>query len=142
MYFQFKSKAYLKLVPGGWLIATCDPEIVKYYSWLCKRHGIEIEQGSRNGPHISVIKGERIDKKELNKFLNKPITFEYSNQLRTNEYHVWLDVRSPEMSHVRKELGLKEKPFHSFHFTIGRLRLSMGHASHEPRPGKKRRSYK
>ena len=134
-YFPFKSEGYIKPVEDWWLLLTCDPEIVNYYCWLAKTWGIEIEAGSRHGPHISVVKGERIKNKKLwYQLKGRSVRFEYSNQMRHNGYHCWLDVRSRELSKLRQSLGLKEKPYHSFHLTIGRLRLSMDHASHEPRP--------
>ncbi len=134
-YFCFKSKGYIKPVEDWWLLLTCDPEIVRYYCWLAKRWGIEIEAGSRHGPHISVIKGEHPKNLKLwFELKGKPVWFEYTNQVRDDKYHVWLDVRSPELSHIRKRLGLREKPYHSFHFTIGRLKHSIDHAAHEPRP--------
>ncbi len=135
LYFPFKSKGYIKPVADWWMILTCDPEIVRYYCWLAKRWGVEIEAGSRHGPHISFVKGERPKNKEpWFKLKRKPITFEYSNHLKDNGYHVWLDVRCPELSNIRRQLGLKPKPFHSFHFTIGRLKYGIDHLAHEPRP--------
>lgn len=134
-YFCFKSKGYIKPIEDWWLILTCDPEIVRYYCWLARRSAIDIEGGSRHGPHISVIKGEHPPNKNLwFKLKGNPITFEYSNQLRHNGYHVWLDVRCPELSQLREGLGLKPKPYHSFHFTIGRLKSGIDHLAHEPRP--------
>jgi hypothetical protein len=134
-YFCHNSIGFLKPVEDWWLLLTCDPEIVRYYCWLARRWGIDIEAGSRHGPHISVIKGECPKNKNLwFKLKRKPVAFEYSNQIRNNKYHVWLDVRCPELSKIRQQLGLKEKPYHSFHFTIGRLKHGMDHAAHEPRP--------
>ena len=138
MYFPFKGIGYVKQVPGNWIIVTCDPEIVRYYTWLCKTWGIQIEAGSRNGPHISLIKSELPRYTNVSNILGKKVRFEYSNQLKTNDYHVWVDVRSTDMSSIRQMVGLPEKPFHSFHLTIGRLKLSIGHVSHEPRPKKKK----
>lgn len=134
-YFCFKSTGYIKPVKDWWLLLSVDPEIVRYYCWLARTWGIEIEAGSRHGPHISVVKGERPkDKKRWFNSKGTPIDFEYSNVIRDNGYHVWLDVRCPELSKVRQSLGLRPKPYHSFHLTIGRLRHNMGHQSHEPRP--------
>ena len=144
-YFPFKSKGYFKPDKDDdwWMILTCDPEIVKYYCWFAKKWGIEIEPGSRHGPHISVIKGEKpMNYRYWKSLEGKPIEFEYSNVIKHNGYHAWLDVHSPELSKVRKRLGLDEKPYHSFHLTIGRLKLYKGHESHIPRPGKRRRKKK
>jgi hypothetical protein len=141
-YFPFQSKGYIKPVEDWWLLLTCDPEIVRYYCWLARTWGIDIEAGSRHGPHISVVKGEKPKKIKMWKAIKgKPIYFKYSNQVRDNGYHAWIDVKCPALNDLRKKLGLREKPFHSFHLTIGRLKHGMDHASHEPRPKnlKKRR---
>ena len=136
-YFPFKSTGFVKPIGDWWMILTCDPEIVRYYCWLAKTWGIAIEAGSRHGPHISAIKGEKPQKKFVKKWFElkgRPIRFEYSNQIRHNNYHVWVDVHCPELSELRQSLGLRLKPYHSFHLTIGRFKHNMGHESHEPRP--------
>ncbi|KKN65750.1 hypothetical protein LCGC14_0478890 [marine sediment metagenome] len=134
-YFCHKSIGFIKPVEDWWLLLTCDPAVVHYYCWLAKKWGIEIEAGSRHGPHISFVKGEYPKNKKLwFKLKGRSVNFEYSNYVRHNGYHVWLDVNCRELSEIRKELGLKEKPYHSFHFTIGRLKYGLDHASHEPRP--------
>lgn len=141
-YFLFKSTGYLKPVEGWWLLLTCDPNIVRYYCWLAKTWGIDIEAGSRHGPHVSVVKGKKPNKKFIKRWhglSGKAILFNYSNQVRHNHYHVWLDVQCQELSKIRQSVGLKPKPWHSFHMTIGRLKHGMGHKSHEPRPKKKKR---
>ena len=137
-YFVFTSTGYLKPVNGWWMLLSVDPEIVKYYCWLAKTWGIQIDPGSRHGPHISVIKGEKPKStKRWFDMAHTPIIFKYTNQIRHNDYHVWLDVRCPELSKVRQSLGLKPKPYHSFHLTIGRFRHNIGHEAHEPRPRKR-----
>jgi len=144
-HFPFKSTGYIKPVGDWWLLLTVDPEIVRYYCWLARTWGIEIEAGSRHGPHISVVKGDKPRKKFIKKWFElkgKPIQFEYANQIRHNQYHVWLDVHCPELSKLRQSLGLKPKPWHSFHLTIGRFRHNMGHESHEPRPRPNRKKKK
>lgn len=146
-YFPFQSQGYIKPVSDWWLLLTADPEIVKYYSWLARTWGIAIEAGSRHGPHISVVKGERVKNKSLwfkwaaasRQGKAPKIKFKYSNQLRHNGYHAWLDVQAPALSEIRTQLGLKPKPYHSFHLTIGRLRLGIDHEMHELRPKNRRK---
>ncbi len=134
-YFCHSGVGFFRPLEDWWGIITCDPEIVRYFCWLARTYGVSKEAGSRNGPHISAVKGERIKNIKLwKKLKGRPIKFQYSNQIRDNGYHAWLDAYSPELSNLRKGLGLKEKPYHSFHLTIGRLRYGMDHASHEPRP--------
>lgn len=134
-YFPFQGFGYLKPIEDYWMLLTCDPEIVRYYCWLAKSWGIEIEAGSRHGPHISVVKGEKPKNKKLwraargNKYY-----YQYSPYVRHNGYHAWLDVKCPALSQLRQKLGLSPKLYHSFHLTIGRLRLGMDHAPHEMRP--------
>ena len=136
-YYPFQSKGYLKPVEGWWMLLTCDPELVRYYCWLAERWGIEMEVGSRHGPHISVIKGQKPKNKKFWFALEgKSYYFKYSNVLRHNGYHAWLDVKCPALSDLRVKLGMDPKPYHSFHLTVGRIKLGIDHALHEPRPKK------
>ena len=134
-YFPFKSTGYLKPIEDWWLILTVDPEIIRYNCWLARSWGIAIEGGSRHGPHISIVQGERPKfQKPWFKLKGRVVQFEYSNQLKNNKYHCWLDVRCRELEKTRQSLGLKPRPWHSFHLTIGRLRHGIDHLAHEPRP--------
>lgn len=134
-YFPYKSQGYIKPVEGFWILLTCDPEIIRLYCWLAKSWGIPIEAGSRHGPHISVVKGEKAKNYQLVKSCKgMKFNFRYSNVVRDNRYHAWLDVKSPELSQFREDLGLPPKPYHSFHLTIGRLRYGIDHEAHEIRP--------
>lgn len=136
-YFCFESVGFVKPLEDWWLILTVDPEIVRYYCWLAKSWGIEIERGSRHGPHISIVAGEKPKsklKKKWFKLKGRSVKFEYSNQLKHDYYHCWLEVKSRELEKIRQSMGLKPRPFHPFHLTVGRLKLYRNHPAHEPRP--------
>lgn len=107
-----------------WMLLSADPGIVDFYNWLCIRHGWEMLKGSRYGPHISVVSGEKPKYIEVwNQLPNTYHNFEYSNEIRTDGDFVWVDVRSNELEQVRTELGLPARPYFSFHLTIGRLKF-------------------
>lgn len=101
----------------------CDPGIINFYSWLALRNGWEVVKGSRWGPHISVVAGERPKNKELwNALPGKICEFRYSVNHRNDDHFIWLDVQSDDLEKIRKDLGLSRKPFFSFHLTLGRFR--------------------
>lgn len=136
-YFCHSSIGFIKPVTDWWLLLTVDPEISRYYAWLARSYGIDIELGQRHGPHISVVQGEGKhirNKKFWYTLKRKPVQFEYSNQLHDDSYHVWVDVRSQELDNIRRGLGLQPEPWNPFHLTLGRLKHGIDHAMHEPRP--------
>lgn len=107
-----------------WLLMRCDPGIVNLYSWLATRYGWEILKGSRWGPHISVVSGERPKNRQLWDSLDgRPCWYRYSSNIRTDDEFVWVDVQSNELEDIREDLGLRRKPYFSFHLTIGRLKF-------------------
>lgn len=109
-----------------WLLLKCDPEIINLYCWFAIRNGLEIVKGSRWGPHISIVTGERPKDKILWKTLpGKEYRYRYSVNHRVQGPFVWLDVQSDDLEKVRINLGLKPKPHFNFHLTIGRLRHMM-----------------
>lgn len=131
-YFCHKSKGRLFIADPRskdrgnrkwWLLLKIDPEILNCYSWYCERYGWEIVKGSRWGPHISVVSGERPKDIKLWKSLpNKKCWFNYSVVQKTDGHFIWLDVQSKDLEKIRKDLGLSEKPYFSFHLTLGRFR--------------------
>lgn len=104
-----------------WAIMLCDQSIVDFYYWFLKRMGISAVKGTRNGAHVSFIKSEPAPNKELWGTDLGPVEFWYSNVMRANDRHIWIDVWSPRLNDIRVELGLPAKPLPSFHMTIGRL---------------------
>lgn len=131
-YFCHKSKGRLFIAEPRakdrgnrkwWLLMKCDPGIINFYSWLAERNGWELVKGSRWGPHISVVCGERPKNKDLwNKLPGKLCEFKYSVNQRHDGHFIWLDVQSDDLEKIRKDLGLSRKPYFSFHLTLGRFR--------------------
>lgn len=119
-YFVHRSYGKVFVTPDRWLFLAIDPGIIQYYHWFAIRYGLDILRGSKSGPHISIVKGNLPNMKPFKNMIGKLIDFRYSNQIRYNENHVWIDVTPAPFNAIRAELGLKPMP--SFHFTIGRFK--------------------
>lgn len=103
-----------------WLLIACDQGIVNFYHWLSLRNGIHVRKGSREGPHISVVKGTKPQDLDLWKSLRgKTIEFKYSNIVRTNYVNAWVDVQPDSLNEFRSTLGMVS--LRGFHITLGRL---------------------
>ncbi|MDB4278602.1 hypothetical protein N9917_03235 [Deltaproteobacteria bacterium] len=77
------------------------------------------------GPHISVCRGERIDKskRSLWKSLrNRELEFTYDPDLRSNGEYFWHQVQCEELLDLREQLGLRREPKQRLHLTVGRVR--------------------
>jgi hypothetical protein len=112
-----------KLYEPWWSLVICEAHgIIDFYSWLCHKWGKPIDKGNAWGPHISWVKGEEPENKNLWGFKHDRIKFYYSNIVRTdNNCHAWLDVWCPQLHVFRDALGLPHKKF-NFHLTLGRLK--------------------
>jgi hypothetical protein len=118
----------------NWCVVNVDKEITRYYrEWLRSEKHIHLQPPSWDA-HISIVRGERIrpDKAHLwKKYDGKRITFRYEHvaDYRTDVsgrfdkqgdggLFYFVDVSSPELVEIRRELGL---PSHwSHHLTFGR----------------------
>lgn len=115
----FDPKQNTKHFEPWWAVVECDDGIIEYYAWFLKKRGIPLMINKLWGAHISAIKGEEPPLKEhWGKTVE--VEFWYTNQTRfDNGKHAWLDVYSPQLRDIRKELGLLvEKD--RFHMTVGR----------------------
>jgi hypothetical protein len=104
-----------------WALLQCDPEIQRYYAWFLKKRGMPVMLSKLWGPHISVVKHEEPAQKDMwgLQGMEIEVKFYYTNYIRSdNGAHAWLDCYSPEMSQLRRAMGLPAKEW--FHFTIGR----------------------
>lgn len=104
----------------GWLILQCDRDISLYYCWFIqKKFGIKLQQ-PRLGSHITIVRGEVLSHLERwNAYQGHTIEFHYSNEVKSNSKHWWLDVHSHCLMSIRQELGLNPQPQYNFHLTIG-----------------------
>lgn len=127
--FRYKSYGYLHFDPKKgtkhfepwWALLLCGEGIRTLYAYFLKCYGIETERNMLWGSHVSVIKGHEPENKERwGKDHNRRVEFWYTDQIRWNETHAWVDVFSPEMSDIRESLGLA--PRSNFHLTIGSMK--------------------
>ena len=107
-----------------WLLLECDSGIVDYLLWHLLRHGIDLDKGSRWGAHISAVKGEEpLFPQAWGREQGLEVEFFYGHTIHwANGYHVWVEVLCPELTLLRKELGLWQKDHARYHLTLGRLR--------------------
>lgn len=112
-----------KVSEPWWLLLMCDQGIVDYANYWLRKRGIYLHKYSLYGSHVSVVKGEEPPNKELwKKYHGKKIKFQYSNEYNTNQNYWWTFINCPELSEIRKELGLSpDPPYFRFHLTVGRL---------------------
>lgn len=110
------------------VIVRVDPGISNYYYYqITQLAHIDIQR-QRWAPHISVVR------KEMPRFLNfwkkyegAKIPFEYEYYVYNDNRYYWLNVYSPKLEEIRKELGLTRVSAitrgpdgkHRFHITIG-----------------------
>ena len=120
-YFQHISSGRFFDQADWWLFISADAGLIDFYQWLCIRYGLHVVKGSRAGPHISIARHERprnvLFWKQL---LGKEIYFRYSNQIRWNDEHIWVDVEPEPINQIRVCLGLPL--YRSYHMTVGRFR--------------------
>lgn len=104
-------------------VAEVDNSICEYYRhWVTKGTG-KILQGLAWKPHVTVVNGKekvQADFQHLwKKYDGKIITIEYSPVVEAHWKFWVLPITSPELTFLRKELGLDTKKY-ELHLTIGR----------------------
>lgn len=129
----------MKARQGWWAIVTASPGIVDYYQWFLDRHWWEFEVCGRKrrylqpawGAHVSLCRGEVPANQEAwGKHKDLRVDWEYEHKIIPVRDHGFRDkfwmlrVRSPVLSSIREELGLKThddrgRPF-EFHITIAK----------------------
>jgi hypothetical protein len=120
-YFSFTTSGRIFQAPDWWLFLSCEHDLIDYYRWFCCRYGLNVLKSSKSGPHVSLVRGERpTNHAEWKRMLGQNFEFKYSNQIRYNDEHVWLDVEPKVVNQIRIKLGLPTYP--SYHVTLGRFR--------------------
>lgn len=104
-----------------------DGEITEYYAWFVeRRYGLTLNRPLR-GAHVTFVNdsikeirgGDKKWKEVKKKWNKKEIEVILNPDVRTNGEHWWIRIdQTPELWQIREELGL-DKPFWSFHMTIG-----------------------
>lgn len=79
------------------------------------------------GNKITVVRSPPKEKFDLNKaikFANRTIEFEYDGFINYQQPYFYIDCWSPEISEIRKLLGLPKfrNGFKSYHITIGNVK--------------------
>lgn len=106
---------------GWWLFCSVEWGIIDFYGWLARRYGMNLVKGSWSGPHVSIVRGEEpVDKNLWRRLQKVEVPFQYSNQIRANDGHIWLDVEPTHFNEIRRELGLPSR--RGFHITLGRFK--------------------
>ena len=114
----------------GWCVIEVDREITRYYRyWLKSKYHIHLQPPSWDA-HISCVRGERVQNRELwKKYHNHVIEFEYehgiihkcrsgrSDIVEGGDYY-YINVSCPTIDEIRDELGLTTG--FNYHLTIGR----------------------
>jgi hypothetical protein len=107
----------------SWVVAYSDTGILDYYRWwYTSRYGTIIHP-PKHGSHISIVRGEEdgIFEGDWHRNIDSgiEIEFNYSNEIQSNNTHVWLPVWGDEVVKLRTDLGLSEKPKFDYHLTLG-----------------------
>lgn len=107
----------------NWVILQCCNDLVAYYQYWLTKKGVAITKSSWKS-HLSVIRGEQMDKKIYDNWARKNslINFEYDDTLKTNMEFIWVDCFVPELNKLRSELGLYQKKNDRFHLTVAKLK--------------------
>jgi hypothetical protein len=116
---EYDPKQGTKHHQPNWCLLRCDQQIVEYYCYLAKTYGRVISPNKLWNAHISAVKGEEVSK-DLWGYNPGPIKFYYTNIVRNNECHAWIDCWSEDLANLRLKLGLENIKM-SYHLTLGRL---------------------
>jgi hypothetical protein len=112
-----------KMFKPWWAIVTVDGDIDKYYRWFLQNHYGLVLQRPAWGPHISLIRGEEVNRELWEEFKakynNQPIEFHYEAGPRTNGGHWWLRVICDQLKDLRVDLGLPRDGKWGLHLTLG-----------------------
>ena len=102
-------------------IVRVDRKVIKPHLLALAEQKITISP-SAWGPHITWVKAECPRNTEnWGLYQDLPITLELDPELRTNGTYYWLDIKSPELSAFRTQLGLRPFPRVPLHLTIGKV---------------------
>lgn len=106
----------------AWCILKVDLKTIQEQLEGLRSAGINIS-GSAWGPHISIIRGETVDKelfKEHPQELTK-INFELGALRHNKQGYYWYDIECPELEQLRISFRLSPRPTPPFHLTIGKV---------------------
>jgi hypothetical protein len=105
-----------------WCILKVDLKTIQEQLEGLRTAGVNIS-GSAWGPHVSVIRAEKIDPEiwAQRPDEGKLITFELGNLRHNKNGYYWYDIESRELELFRIQHGLSPRPTPPFHLTIGKV---------------------
>ena len=111
---------------GTWIICAVSQTIMEYYHAMAKKH-LHLPKLNKpyNAAHITVVAGKYEDLTTHSRWKlhqGREINIAYNSFLTEMGGYFWLEVVSPELTEIRRELGLTDIPKHPFHITIGNLK--------------------
>ena len=106
----------------AWCILKVDLKTIQEQLEGLRTAGVNIS-GSAWGPHISVIRGEKVDPEIWATYpdAGKIITFELKDLRHNKNGYYWYDVESRELELLRIQHKLSPRPTPPFHLTIGKV---------------------
>lgn len=107
----------------NWVVLNVCNDLVNYYQYWLNKRGVKIKKSSWR-PHLSVIRGETMDKDLYSTWIKNnggKVYFDYDDTLKTNGKFIWVDCKAPKLNELRKSLGLYLKKDDRFHLTVAKL---------------------
>jgi hypothetical protein len=116
-------------ISGTTLRIRVSNDIALYYKQFVDKHFKMFTHFTAHGAHITITNPnihKNVQRKDIayarNKFVHIPINFEYNINIKvggwTKEFkNFYLPVRSEQISHISRILGIKEPP-KGYHLTI------------------------
>lgn len=120
---KVKSELVITRIRPNWAIVRVPIPLIE-----SARTQIGLKEGQKPaipswGPHITIVRGERLDKNKWRSHEQEEINFSFNTEVKEgrNRYF-YLDVFSPQLEEIRDNLDLKRRPTPDFHITIGCIR--------------------
>jgi len=118
-----KSVGRLSYGPGIRIILLVDQQIADYYYSLVPKY-VDLSRQAYDA-HVSVVRHEKpADTSAWGDYDRDEAGFEYGTQVFHDETYYWLEVVSPRLREIRKELGLTTYPpwRNGYHLTLGNVK--------------------
>lgn len=118
-------KARPSKLTENWVVLNVNPDLAKYYQYWLSKKGIILTPSSWRA-HISVVRGEKMDKRLFSNWLRtngNQVKFEYDDEIKYNDKgFCWANCWSKELNDLRRSLGLYVKKNDRFHLTVAKMR--------------------
>lgn len=114
-----------KMFKPWWIVVILDDnDIVDYYNWfMYKEFGLKLQRPAF-GPHVSLVRGEEIDKERWEagkeRWDGHEVKITYWSPARTNGRHWWLRLSDEEeLLDIREDIGYSRYGAWILHLTLG-----------------------